>query len=358
MDSNTDNTIYSHAYLNGFIDNEGVPSYIIGDENKILRVNPFATGIEWTDETTQDGFKADLGTGTLNTSETFQGFVFNTNETTGLFNYGLSSDTLGLRMNGQPILELSALNIRPSQKILFNNDLLLSNPNLCFGGTDTIYITGRNSTYKEISINTDNQENIRFSNQSDSRIFLRNPLRIENQVYSSSQPHIFSKSGSSNICGFSFDPVYNKIQLHCGLIPSFNTEFGISLNTMNAPLYQKKVYAEDIQDVSGIIYNVPTTYSEGGIYHMKRSTTADTLIILPFKPDIPVKYRIITDNNNNSSTFLLKLNTTNTDLLYFDGAGTRTLYLANFSDITLGINRVFDVHYKVSDQRYILMRVA
>lgn len=340
--------------LNGNI--KELPDYLIQDANKILKINSSSTGIEWSNLINESGFIANSGNGNTNTTNNYVGFCYSSNPKTGLFNYGPTNETLGLRIDGNPILELQNDGIYPIKNIICSNDPLLSTGKISFADSTT-YITGTNTTNKQISFNCDSQEILRLSNDTTQHILFKKPLRIENQLYSASNPHIFCKSSTSNICGISFDPVYNKIEISCGIIPAYIQRIENNLVTFTRAVYNQRVTCNDIRHVSGTIYNITTNQSDMPIIYAKRHASNNTTIILPYQPSCPEQYRIIVDQNGISTANFIYLNTTNMDVLFIDN-GIRTLFTYPFSNIDLGINRVYDCHYSAADTRWIVIKIT
>lgn len=342
-----------------YIITKELPNYGSNDQNKILRVAQNYT-LEWSNETEQDGFKANTGNGTTNTTDNYEGFIFDTNEKTGIFNYGPTNETLGLRINANPILEMTNTNIRPYQKILLNNDPLLNTPNLCFAD-DTTYITGTNTTNKQISINTDSQEIIRFSNNSSSRIYCKYPIKIESQPYTTWQPHIFSGNwNSSSICGISFDPTFKRVDITNG-----NLTNTARFQNDKIFFYQSVTFSQpqilDFQTVSGQSVTVPAIGTGKTTYYLKRNPTATTELIFPNPISENLFYTIYVDNDGQSTGTCQLLTLSNDVILILGNSGTTTgtrSVLTGPVTYTLVGNSKYEMFFNASENKWVLFRIA
>lgn len=346
------------SFLNGFEQNEGLPPYMSTNANQILRVNPLATGVEWSDEITQNGFKADTGDGSTNTNDIFEGFIFNNNVKTGLFNYGSTNETLGLRINNAPIIEMETSIIKPQQNIQLVNDSILTSARIGFGGSDT-FITGDNATAinKKIVFSVDSQEKLRITNNTQDQIKTRAPLNFDISTFGTTTPMMYNGNYNGNCVGLNLNNTNRRVDVCCNGVVS--SRFIDDQVQMFRPLYLDNPTMPRVIVYNGGNTTIQANCTGANTLYMKRNATSgnDTVLIFPqpssgFSP----LYTIITDGDGNSSTSVCKVETSAGDVLTLIN-GARTLLLSPVST-TLVLNACYSFQWVPSDSRWVLIRLA
>lgn len=348
------NNNVNESFLNGIQVNSEIPPYFITDSQKILKVNYNATGLEWSTETKQDGFKANQGDGITNTSNSYDGFVFNENETSGLFNYGPLNETLGLRINSNPLIECESNKILLNQNIQLQNDTLLTSSRVGFGTNQKCFITGDSTTNNQnkISFSTDNVERLRIS--SDNNILCKSRIQIDSSLITSiNEPHIY-RDGMF-MPGISLDPVYGKIIFSSSgtnMIAEFTREY---IDLKEPTIFRNPIVPE-IQIVEGTLVTVNANLQGKHTYYMKRSASAHTELNFPqpatgYSP----RYEIIVDANG-VSTNNCRIRTLSNDVVQMI-AGVRTLTTGPVL-INLTFNAHFIMQFIESDNRWLLIRTT
>jgi hypothetical protein len=345
---------YENSYLTGINPDDQIPPYLIQDSNKILRVNTSATGLEWTNETKQDGFKAAQGDGSGNTSENYEGFVFNNNETTGLFNYGPSNETLGLRINSNPIIACEATKIYLNEDIILPNDPLLSTPSIGFGNQNAS-ITGDSSinNQNKLSFKTDNSERLRIS--TNDNILCKSRIQIDPSLITSiAEPHIY-RDGTF-LMGITLDPTYGTI--------NFSSSAGNSMAEFNRQyidLKEPTIFRNPVAPYITIVENTDVTVNANlqgtHTYYLKRGTVTHSGLTFPqpaagYNP----RYEIIVDANGNPS-FNCRISTLSNDVITLI-AGVRTLQAGPVVNFSLTLNSHWIMQFIEADNRWLLIRTT
>jgi hypothetical protein len=349
------NNNVNESFLNGIQVNSEIPPYFITDSQKILKVNYNATGLEWSNETKQDGFKASQGDGITNTSESYEGFVFNTNETTGLFNYGPLNETLGIRINGTPIIESESNKIYLNENLIVKNDTMLTSARIGFGTNQKTFITGDSTTNNEnkISFSTDNVERLRIS--SDNNILCKSRIQIDPSLITSiAEPHIY-RDGTF-LMGITLDTTYGTINFSSSSGNSM-VEFNRQYIDLKEPVIFRNPIAPYITIVENNDITVNANLQGSHTYYLKRGTINHSTLTFPqpasgFNP----RYEIIVDANGNPS-FNCRISTLSNDVITLIGGG-RTLQTGPVVNFSLTLNSHWIMQFIESDNRWLLIRTT
>jgi len=348
--------LFNEVPLSGIDIETEIPTYLIQDASKFLRVNDSATGLIWTNESIATGYISERGNGSTNTIDNYVGYVYKNKLNTGLFNYTQTPfDILALRINNFNILECTAGQINALQNIFVTNDSALANPRLNFGGGNC-GISGDSTTNGSHAIGFRTDNNLRMKINTPDGIVALTPIQIDSSLgYTLSNPHI-SKRGTF-IMGISFDPTYGKIEFSAAALTSI-AEFNYDRVDIKEPLIYRNPTCPLITIVENSTVTVPAILSGTPIYYLKRGLTTNSDLIFPNPASgFNCRYEIITDGNGNSSTFSCRLNTVSNDVLSLYN-GARTVLTGPVINFVLTLNAHYIFQFVEADNRWLLIRDA
>lgn len=334
-----------------------VPTYLIQDATKLLRVNATATGLEWANDIKEDGFMADRGDGSTNTASDYVGFIFENKLNSGLFNYDSGpNDVLALKHQGSNVLDTNGSQININNNIFLQNDSLLSSSRIAFGNS-SCGISGDSTTNNQnkISFRTDSQERLQINTQDG--LLCKSLIKIDSGVVgSASAPHMYM--GGTFVTGITLDSTLGKITLSSGtLYENMIVQYN-QIDLKRPVIFRGPQCYPDYRIIEAVSYTVPANLSGNYFFHMKRSATTNTDITFPqpsanFNP----RYEIVTDGMGITSTFNIRLNTLSNDVLNIAN-GARTLLTGPVVNSNLVLNAHYIVQFCEADNRWVFIRTT